>query len=549
MLDAIIERAGDWNPQLFRELKGQLKPRGLIIVGFLSFLGQLLIYLAFASQLHDDPTLYSPYVEWKDGVGIVNWSLWSADIFVTLSYVAFFGLLVIGTYLLTADLGKETRQGTLNFIRMSPQSATSILVGKMLGVPALLYWGLAIAFPFHFAFGIAAGIPWYNVIGFDLILVAACACFYSLALLIGLLPLQEVARSSIPFGVAAVTLMYLGFTQMALVHSFGNIYNFLFLFQPGVFLQAIALEKSMFFTFQYDSIFNWYQLNLQSHPSGALLLGLVNFSLWTYWLWQGIKRRFNNAQTTLWSKTQSYWVSGSLLFLSLGFAFATFPDTNYLRMEHLAGIQFFYFLFCMVLIVCITPSREQVQIWSLHRPQYRRGIASFIFDEKSPAVLAVGINGLILYLGVVLYAIASVLLPSNTNASGNFLLGTTLACLAINWLFMIFCASIYQVLSLVKSRRRIVLAKSSLLGLIFLWPLAVLFLLLPAQLQPMLVWLCTPFAMFTVTEVTLIEIILAGIGQSLAVIATLSSIKQRTDYLGMSEAKILLNNNASTAIR
>jgi hypothetical protein len=177
VLDALINRVGDWNPQLFRELKGQFKPRSLVIVGFLSFLIQLLIYLFFASQISINSDNPGYYVNWENGVGHVNWALWSGDIFVTLSFFAIFILLPIGTYLLTANLAKEAQNGTLNFIRMSPQSAFDILIGKMLGVPALLYWGFALAFPFHLAFGIASAIPFYQVLGFELILVAACGFF------------------------------------------------------------------------------------------------------------------------------------------------------------------------------------------------------------------------------------------------------------------------------------------------------------------------------------------------------------------------------------
>ena len=49
-------------------------------------------------------------------------------------------LLVMGTYLLIADLSREERRGTLNFIRMSPESAKNILLGKLLGVPILVYF-------------------------------------------------------------------------------------------------------------------------------------------------------------------------------------------------------------------------------------------------------------------------------------------------------------------------------------------------------------------------------------------------------------------------
>lgn len=550
MLDAIIDRLGSWNPQLFRELKGQLKPRGLMIVGFISFVLQLLLYLIFASQISNDPNISSAYVTWENGVGIVDWALWSGNIFVTLSLFAIFTLLTVGTYLLTANLAKEAQNGTLNFIRMSPQFALDILIGKMLGVPVLLYWGFAIALPFHFAFGIAAGIPFFQVIGFELIVAAACVCFYSIALLVGLLPVDSNTRSSLPWVVALVTLIYLIFIQGSIFShgTFESVFNILYLFHPGFYLKEIAANTS-YFMFSSTSYVGWYTLDLASAPNFSLLLGLGNFSLWIYWFAQALKRRFHDAKKPLWSKPQSYRVSLSFMLMSLGFALSNFPDYAHHRITLIAAQQTLYFLICIGLIVAISPDREQVQIWTLHRPQYRRGIASLIFDEKSPAVLAVGINGAILYTGLVVYAIAAAIVPTAEYENNLFLLDTALACLMVSWVLMVLMASIYQVLLLNPSRRRNILAKSGLLTMVFLGPLVLFFLLLPSNLQPMLVWLFTPFGLFAVPEVTLVEIIFAFVGQSLAIAAVMTNIHNHLCYLGASEAKVLLNKNASTALK
>ena len=550
MLDAIIDRVGDWNPQLFRELKGQLKPRGLIIVGFISFVLQLLLYLIFASQVSKDPQISSIYITSENGVRTVNWALWSGDIFVTLSFFAIFILLPIGTYLLTANLAKEARKGTLNFVRMSPQSALDILIGKMLGVPALLYWGFAIAFPFHFAFGIGAGIPFYRVLGFELILVAACAFFYSIALLVGLLPFENNTRSSLPWLVGLITLIYLIFIQGSIFSngSFEGVFNILYLFHPGFYLKSIAANTSPFM-FSRTGQIGWYTIDLTTASNFLLLFGLANFTLWIYWFAQALKRRFHDVKKPLWSKSQSYCISASFMVINLGFALSHLPDYNRHRLQLLALQQILYFLVAMGLIIAISPLREQVQIWSLHRPQYRRGMASLIFDEKSPAVLAVGINGAILYAGVVVYAIAAAWLPTSPSDRNLFLLGTTLACLVISWILIVLIASVYQILLLNKSRRRAVLAKSGLLGMVFLVPLAIFFAFISSDLQPMLAWLFTPFALFTVREVNLVEIIFAFVSQSLAIAAVNINTHNSIRRLGASEAQVLLNQNASTGLK
>ena len=103
-------------------------------------------------------------------------------IFLTLSAVFIFVLLVGGTYLLINNLAQEENRGTLNFIRLSPQSEKNILIGKMLGVPILVYIVTFAAFPLHFIAGRSANIATSYILFFYTILAASCIFFYSLAL-------------------------------------------------------------------------------------------------------------------------------------------------------------------------------------------------------------------------------------------------------------------------------------------------------------------------------------------------------------------------------
>jgi hypothetical protein len=104
----LLDRVGNWNAQLFREIKGRLKVRNVALTVAISLLSQLLLLFYGWSQIH--------------------------IIFSSLSMFVLFALLVVGTYMLISDLAREERRGTLNFIRLSPQSTQSILLGKMLGV-------------------------------------------------------------------------------------------------------------------------------------------------------------------------------------------------------------------------------------------------------------------------------------------------------------------------------------------------------------------------------------------------------------------------------
>jgi ABC-type Na+ efflux pump permease subunit len=84
-----------------------------------------------------------------------------------------------GTYLLVSDLATEKNNGTLNFIRFSPQSTQSVLIGKMLGVPIALYITVLCALPLHLWAGLAGQIPLGRIVTFYGVLVAGCFLFYS----------------------------------------------------------------------------------------------------------------------------------------------------------------------------------------------------------------------------------------------------------------------------------------------------------------------------------------------------------------------------------
>jgi hypothetical protein len=155
MIFNLLDRIGNWNPQLFREIKGRLKMGNIAIASALSLCGQLLLLMYYSAQIGIPSTngggIYSSRrfclnTIWmqqncvRDALGnfAINWPQWWLEIFLWLSIFSVLALLVAGTYMLVSDLDKEERRGTLNFIRLSPQSAKTIFLGKILGVPILL---------------------------------------------------------------------------------------------------------------------------------------------------------------------------------------------------------------------------------------------------------------------------------------------------------------------------------------------------------------------------------------------------------------------------
>ncbi|HEY9607776.1 MAG TPA: ABC transporter permease, partial [Allocoleopsis sp.] len=162
----------EWNPQLFRELKGQLKTQNLFVAVSTSLVCQLLLLL-LGSQRGGDCT-DTWYIQWE-------------GVFKALNLILPCLLLTCGVYLLMSDLGKEEHRGTLNFIRLSPQSSQSILIGKMLGVPAVLYLGIVLAVPLHGVSALAADFPLGLLLEIYLLWGVGCGLFYSSAFLMTLL--------------------------------------------------------------------------------------------------------------------------------------------------------------------------------------------------------------------------------------------------------------------------------------------------------------------------------------------------------------------------
>ena len=371
MLLNFIDRVGELNPQLFRELKGRLKPFNLIIAMGSSLLLQLIVFLFQLREFPDDKyylretycTLGKVYqnqeqelykqqslliqkitnyqqIQLSDNTIIPNleaqlqqvgtdlsdlqnyldknicpldkidWQLWWRDhweyTFLTLSVIFIFTLLVGGTYLLISDLAKEEQRGTLNFIRLSPQSETSILTGKMLGVPSLIYLFVLTAIPLHLWAGHSAKIALSYIFSYYAVIAASCVFFYSVALIFGLV--SRGFSSFQPWLGSGAVLLFL-FMTMTMVSSYGHFNNpltWIRFFSPwGI---TNYLFPNLFRSYKDSSI---QQLQFFYLPIGENLITLIGFHLFnygicSYGIWQAMKRCLRNTDSTILSKGQSY---------------------------------------------------------------------------------------------------------------------------------------------------------------------------------------------------------------------------------------------------
>lgn len=461
--------ATEWNPQLFREVKGRFKRLPITIAVATSLAVQGAILLFFSMLLPEDDSTYSRYAchansdafwcqvrivgdddNFPLGAHVkVDWQLWCMDIFQTLSWLLPLVLLAAGTYVLINDLANEEKQGTLNFIRLSPQTSQSILLGKLLGVPILPIVAVVAAVPLHlFAAGIG-NVGFGPVFAIYLLTIAACAFFYTTALFFAL--------------------------QGATQPSIGPI-----LVAGAYFFFALSYHYSYY---SYDRPHygwhgQWFYVWI-----GESLLPTVGFAVTilavgTFWLWQAVNRRFRNPNRTLISKTQSYKLTACVQLFLFGFVLRqTSPGYEHSGdLMALLGMNLVWFL---IIIGTLTPQRQPLLDWARFRhvsvaetPQNQRSVKRSLWQElfwgeDSPAVLAIAVN-LLIPIGLFTPWILSWLSSDSFRAAPQLRAFSSLVFFS---LFMLICAVLVQLIMLSKFKHRGDLAIGLTAGIITIPPL------------------------------------------------------------------------------
>lgn len=133
MLERLLGKVGDWNPQLMRELKCRLTMPSIIIATLISLTAQSIAWYTFRPGLIGDK--YNLTL-WENTIEFLDRGIW-------------LGLAIGGIYLIAKDFDRELRTGTLDLVNLSPISPLKIIFGKLLGVPVLIYWAAFLTIPFH----------------------------------------------------------------------------------------------------------------------------------------------------------------------------------------------------------------------------------------------------------------------------------------------------------------------------------------------------------------------------------------------------------------
>ena len=521
-----IEALGDRNPQLLRELKGRLKVRNVIFTVVTSLLGQFLLWVSFLMRMPHpttDLTVYKggflknnfyctgSYVSSDNrscltnatGELLVDWQRWSLDLFLALSVISIFSLLLVGIYLIINNLAQEERRGTLNFIRQSPRSPPNILWGKMLGVPILLYIAVLLAIPLHLGAGLAAHIPLIRILSFYGIVVASCGFFYSFSLLFGLISSGLKGLQAF-LGSGAVALLLL----IGLYKGFsGNAVDGIKIFSPtviGYLISATAIESRL----------QWFNLPVGMSLAGITSVAILNYSLWTYWIWQAIERRFASPSKTILSKIQSYWFVACFEIVALGFAinsdryYTGDGDSHHFRLgDNLMVLLAYNFVLFCGLIITLTPQRQALIDWARYRKQkpYSRNLLTFLledllWEEKSPATVAIALNGIIAAIILLPWIILEMVMSDRL---------PILIALVFNLCLIVTCAAIAQLVTLMQKQKSGLLLIGTIGAVILLPPIILFF----STVQIPALWLFTIFASGSIQNVGVFSIFLALLGQ------------------------------------
>lgn len=562
MMQNFMYKLGEWNPQLLREIKGRGKVRNIMLAVAISLLGQFLLFMYFQTQLpYFSHTLFSysyshkycvnnslgdPFKCVLDSSGniIINWQLWCQNVFMMLSLIGVFAVLVGGSYLLINDLATEERRDTLNFVRLSPQTPQSILFGKMLGVPILLYVVIALAIPFHIWLGFNAQIDLNQIFIFYGVLIASSLFYYSGALLFGLVGtwlggFQAWLGSGLILG-------FLLFTKEALKDS--SIVNIplmiLRLFNPHYFIPHSTIS-----TFNG---FHWFALPLGDNYVTTVGFTLLLYSLGIYFVWASLQRCYQDHNTTMISKKQSYLLTSSYALISLGCAnwqVISIQQQYYhysASRENIVSLMFLYFWLFLYLIAALTPNRQTLQDWSRYRHIYAsrklgtsKLIKDLIWGEKSPAIVAIAINAFIAII-----CLTTFILPAFSPL--NQKLSALLSLVFAGSLAVIY-AALAQLFLFMKNEQRLFWA-NGMLGSVIILPPIVLALLFSNPSNLPLLWLFSVVSPLIVLylptgEIQLMTMFFALLGHAAILSLSLFEVTLQLKKFGESATKALLAGN------
>ncbi len=546
MLLNTLDRLGELNPQWFRELKGRLKPRNVWLTIGLSIVAQIILLKIFTDLLPADAGYPGNYALMnsgginpiKDAAGhfVPNWAKWWQDIFRLINWALPYAITVPAVYLLTMDIQQEETRGTLNFVRLSPQSARTILLGKLMGVPALVYLGVATLVPLHVVAAIGAGGAALSfLVSYYLLIGVGSYLLFSVALLLGCLTKPQ-AKLGAQFasGQSLAVVLLVIFVVLPLYLNW-NVFTAWHTVAPYLWYATYAIDDA-------GDLPQWFYLSLKN-PWVAHAFTLTNLLMASHWVWQALNRHFHTPNRTLLGKRHSYGLIAYSQVFMLGFCLSDYwQNGTSVAIGLLIAIGVVNVGWFVALMVLLSPGRQTVMDWARYRhdrqgdqaeTQRKSLLHDLLWNDRSPALLAIVAN---------LLLSSAILLPwVLTFANFNERIGGIIG-LVFNFTLITLYAVIFQWMMLAKTPKRNSLAIGAVFGAILIVPLVAAMLSLhTVGSPPSGLLLFSPFFWLALEKTSGITMGLSLLAEWVVLVLAVRQLSRSIRQLGTSESQALLS--------
>ncbi len=519
-MEKVLDKIGEWNPQLFREIKGRFKPRNLIF----TISGTLIVLIVIISISSRE--VCGEYINHNciDSQFIIKWK----DIFRSLNWILPIVLLLSGIYFISSDLAKEEHIGSLNFIRLSPQSSQKILTGKILGIPCLFYLAIVLSIPLHLISGLNSGVSIFGIIALYTLWILGSCLFFNLAIWITFTFNNNKnainTASMIPWAVSLSLCVPVFFYNCLINFSF-NWYN-----------NSRIVWK-----------WKWFYLSLGENPLVTYSWIFITLVLATYFFWQGINRGFKNPNFTLLKKADSYLLVTCFQLWIVGFVMPRQNQNQYFNLENLNFLLLFGFtsVFLVALFSLLFPHRQKILDWATFQHKNksrltRNIINDLIWGENSPPIIAIGIN---LLISSIIWISWLIILPSDWILY--FSKWQLIVGILAQMLTILIYTIIYQIILLKATLKAEIMAVRSLIGLIF-FSILIPSLLVLGKMEIPLLWMFSPISILAYNQGNMITVCFGLLLQIITLGLLGKTLTKQVKKIGESQLKILLQSSEIT---
>ncbi len=295
---------------------------------------------------------------------------------------------VIAVISTSSSMNAEVVNRTLDFQRIVTLSPRAILLGKMIGEPALSYFLMIASMPLAalcWGFGAASGsvIFWLyvNLLTFTL-MWAAMGLINSLTP-----PTQAAGRTKSGGGGAGVVIMFAVVPQM-LIHGRDSLDT------PGVgdVVKLLTPIGSMVHLWQdnaWNASVSFWGVSLPS----LLLAPVVQLSV-AAWIVAAMSRRLKNPVDPLASKRCSYYTLAIVDLAIAGICYAQWL-WGYDAAKLVYGYGLAHIVVCLIMTFATVPRRPAILAWIWRRESPTPRLGELLFADRSEMSLAAIIYGLI----------------------------------------------------------------------------------------------------------------------------------------------------------